>query len=59
MNKSLFQNPKALIIIGVVIAVIPIFFSNENFLVLMRLASFVLFFYAIHLFFKKKKVVKK
>ncbi len=59
MDKSLLKNPLAIVVIALVLALIPLFFNNENFLIIFRLISFGLFFYAIHLLFKKKKTVKK
>ena len=59
MDKSLLKNPIAIAIAATVLALIPLLFNSDNILVLLRLLSFVLFFYAIHLFFKKKKAVKK
>lgn len=55
MDKSLLKNPKAIVIIATVLALIPLLFNSESFLVILRLISFGLFFYAIHLFFKKRK----
>ena len=58
MDKSLLKNPLAILVIPTVLALIPLLFDNDTILVLLRLLSFVLYFYAIHLFLKKK-VVKK
>jgi positive regulator of sigma E activity len=59
MDKSILKNPIALVIIATVIALIPLIFDNENILVMLRLLSFGIYFYAIHLFFKKRKIAKK
>ena len=55
MDKSLLKNPLAILVIATVLALIPLLFDNDTILVLLRLLSFVLYFYAIHLFLKKKK----
>jgi|GEM_PF-2554389 len=59
MNISLLKNPLALIVIATVLALLPLFFDNENVLVILRLLSFILFFYAGHLFFNNKNKTKK
>ena len=54
MSESKFKSPKHLLIMGIVLALIPLAFDNENLLVVLRLIAFVLFFYAGHLLFKRK-----
>jgi len=58
MDKSLLKSPLVIVIIAVALALIPLLFDSENMLVLLRLLSFVMFFYAIHLFTQKRKVSK-
>lgn len=55
MDKSLLKNPLAIFVIASILALIPLLFDNDTVLVLLRLLSFGLYFYAIHLFFKKRK----
>jgi hypothetical protein len=59
MNSNLLKNPLAIIVIAIVLAVFPLLFENENLLVILRLLSFALFFYAGHLFFNRKNSSKK
>ena len=59
MNSNLLKNPLVILIIATVLAVLPLFFNNENVLVIFRLLAFVLFFYAGHLFLNRKKSSKK
>ncbi|WP_339889130.1 hypothetical protein [uncultured Flavobacterium sp.] len=59
MDKSLLKNPLALLVIAIVLALIPLLFDNDNILVMLRLLSFGIIFYAFHLFFKQKTVSKK
>ena len=56
---TLLKNPLTIFIVAFVLAIIPLFLDNENILVMLRLLSFAMFFYAIHLTFKKKKAIKK
>lgn len=59
MDKSFLKNPLALIVFATVLALIPLLFDNDNILVILRLLSFGIYFYVIHLFFNKKKTIKK
>lgn len=59
MDKSFLKNPLAIVLVAAFLALIPLLFNNDNVLVLLRILSFILFFYAIHLFFNKKGTVKK
>lgn len=59
MNNSFLKNPLAIIVIATILALIPFIFDNENVLVLLRLLSFGLYFYAVHLLFKKRTTAKK
>lgn len=55
----MLKNPLILLVIAIVLALIPLVYDNENMLVMLRLLSFGIIFYAAHLFFKKKTVAKK
>lgn len=59
MNKNLLKNPLAILIIATVLAILPLFFENENALIILRLLSFALFFYGGHLLLIKKNSSKK
>jgi hypothetical protein len=59
MDKSLLRSPLVIATIAIVLALIPFLFDNENILVLLRLLSFVLFFYTLHLLFISKRIAKK
>lgn len=59
MNTTFLKNPLALLVIATVLALIPLLFDNEGILVMLRLLSFVIIFYAVHLFFKQRRVAKK
>ncbi|WP_438966740.1 hypothetical protein [Flavobacterium sp.] len=55
MNNSFLKNPLLIFVIASVLALIPFLFDNENVLVMLRLLSFGMYFYAVHLLLKKKK----
>jgi hypothetical protein len=59
MDKSLLKSPLVIVIIAIVFATLPLLFDNENYLVIFRLMSFGLFFYAVHLFFNQRKKLSK
>ncbi len=59
MSNSFLKNPIAIVIIATILALIPLFFNNEDVLVILRLLAFGLYFYAVHLFFKKRTIAKK
>lgn len=59
MDKSILRKPLFIAIIALVLALIPMLINNENVLVLLRLLSFGLFFYAAHLMINKKRKTSK
>lgn len=59
MDKSILRKPLFIAIIALVLALIPMLINNENVLVLLRLLSFGLFFYAAHLMINQKRKTSK
>ena len=59
MDKSILRKPLFIAVVALVLALIPILIDNENILVLLRLLSFGLFFYAAHLMINQKRKISK
>ncbi len=52
MDKSFLKSPLGLIVIAVIIAIIPLFFNNDSLLIMFRLVSFGILFFAVPLYVK-------
>lgn len=59
MDKSILRKPLFIAVVALVLALIPMLINNENILVLFRLLSFGLFFYALHLLVNQKRKISK